>query len=197
MFHRGFADDVATIANTLTPRPILVGHSMGGFVVQKYLKKHTAPAAVLIASVPPRGHLQALLRLIRQHPWRYAKFAITGLPDDLTGGTPAGAREFFCPRASEEIVATTSARLQRESTRAVLVDMAGACLVKPALIDTPMLVLGAQKDALYPEPDVHETARAYKTVAIVVPEMGHSMLLEPGWTTVAEHVMSWLTERGL
>src|SRR5689334_6986368 len=33
--------------------PILLGHSMGGLVVQKYLERNRAPAAVLMASVPP------------------------------------------------------------------------------------------------------------------------------------------------
>src|ERR1700733_13427535 len=34
----GFVDDVSSIANTLAPQPIPIGHSMGGFVVQKYLE---------------------------------------------------------------------------------------------------------------------------------------------------------------
>lgn len=53
-----------------------------------------APAAVLMASIPPRGQLHSLLRSIRRHPWRSTKFAITANPSDLYG-TPAGAREFF------------------------------------------------------------------------------------------------------
>jgi alpha-beta hydrolase superfamily lysophospholipase len=94
-------------------------------------------------------------------------------------------------------VATTSERLQRESTRAVLVDMVARALVKPARIDTPVLVLGGEQDALYTNAEVRETARTYRTEAIIVPDMGHEMMIEPGWTTVGEHIVSWLAGRAL
>jgi hypothetical protein len=43
-------------------------------VVQKYLETNDAPAGVLLASAPPRGHLRSLLRNMRRHPWRCSKF---------------------------------------------------------------------------------------------------------------------------
>jgi non-heme chloroperoxidase len=36
---------------------VLIGHSMGGMVLQKYLEKREAPAVVLMSSVPPQGLL--------------------------------------------------------------------------------------------------------------------------------------------
>jgi pimeloyl-ACP methyl ester carboxylesterase len=192
-----YADDVASTVETLR-RPILIGHSMGGFVVQKYLEDHDAPAAVLLASVPPHGHLPSLLRLIRRHPWRCAKFTLTGSPRDLTRGTTAGSREyFFGHTAPDTLVATVTDRLQRESTRAILVVMVAASLIKPARIDTPMLVLGAELDALYTNAEVRQTARTYATEAVIVSQMGHEMMLEPGWDVVGEHILSWFLSRGL
>src|SRR5512141_652158 len=35
-----FADDVAEAATRLPRPPILIGHSMGGFVIQKFLEDH-------------------------------------------------------------------------------------------------------------------------------------------------------------
>jgi pimeloyl-ACP methyl ester carboxylesterase len=49
--------------------PVLIGHSMGGFIVQKYLETGTAPAAVLVSSAPPRTWFLTGLRLARKHPW--------------------------------------------------------------------------------------------------------------------------------
>jgi hypothetical protein len=40
---RGFAG----VAKTLAAEPVAIGHSMGGFLVKKYLEKHSAPAGVL------------------------------------------------------------------------------------------------------------------------------------------------------
>jgi alpha-beta hydrolase superfamily lysophospholipase len=65
-----YLEDIYSVADTLTATPVMIGHSMGGFIVQTYLATHVAPAGVLIASVPPRGHLRAQLRLIQRHPWR-------------------------------------------------------------------------------------------------------------------------------
>jgi pimeloyl-ACP methyl ester carboxylesterase len=193
-----FVKDVSSIANTLTPQPILVGHSMGGFVVQKYLEAHDAPAGVLLASAPPRGHLRSLLRIMRRHPWRCSKFAVSGCPDDLYGGTLAGARDlFFAADTPESVVSEGTARLQRESTRAILVDMVALELVKTQLINTPLLVLGGEQDAIYRNSDVHATARAYGIEASFIPNMGHGLTLEPGWSTVADRILSWLGERGL
>ena len=43
-------------------RITLIGHSMGGLVVQKYLERHAAPLGILLASVPPTGVLATTLR---------------------------------------------------------------------------------------------------------------------------------------
>ncbi len=50
-----YVDDVRTAAAGLDIQPVIVGHSMGGFVVQKFLETHHAPACVLMASAPPNG----------------------------------------------------------------------------------------------------------------------------------------------
>jgi pimeloyl-ACP methyl ester carboxylesterase len=52
-----YLDDVQSATDSLGSQPVLIGHSMGGFIVQKYLAKRRAPAAVLMASIPPQGVL--------------------------------------------------------------------------------------------------------------------------------------------
>ncbi len=193
-----FVADVSSVANSIAPQPIPIGHSMGGFVVQKYLETNDAPAAVLLASAPPRGHLRSLLRNLRRHPWRCSKFAMSGRPDHLLGTTTAGARElFFGDKASDDLISSTTALLQPDSTRAIMLDMVTLGLVATERITTPLLVLGGEQDATYLPSDVRATARAYGTQATLIPGIGHSMTVEPGWETVAGRIASWLTERGL
>jgi pimeloyl-ACP methyl ester carboxylesterase len=74
-FHRiaDYVADVARVAASLPTPPIIIGHSMGGLVVQKYLETHSPPAAVLLASVPPAGVLATTLRIATRRPpvcWR-------------------------------------------------------------------------------------------------------------------------------
>ena len=47
-----YVEDVCSVVNSLTATPVLIGHSMGGFIAQRYLETHDAPASVLIASAP-------------------------------------------------------------------------------------------------------------------------------------------------
>ena len=66
---RDYVDDVATVAETLTRPPVIVGHSMGGFIAQRYLcDRHPAIGAVLLAPVPPTGVFPLFLRLLRSEP---------------------------------------------------------------------------------------------------------------------------------
>lgn len=193
-----FVEDVFSVAKTIAPQPVPIGHSMGGFVVQKYLETNDAPAGVLLASAPPRGHLRSMLRQMRRHPWRSSTFAVSGRSDHLLGGTIAGARElFFGDKASDDLISATTARLQPDSTRAILGDMVALNLVRTARVTTPLLVLGGEQDATYLPSEVRATARAYGAQARLIPGIGHSITVEPGWETVAESIASWLTERGL
>jgi pimeloyl-ACP methyl ester carboxylesterase len=47
-----YVEDLCAVADLLPEPPVLIGHSMGGYVVQRYLRVRSAPAAVLLASVP-------------------------------------------------------------------------------------------------------------------------------------------------
>ena len=63
-----YVSDVEQVAAGLPREPVLVGHSLGGLVVQKYLEAHDAPAAVLLAPPSVRGLLGSALRTFREHP---------------------------------------------------------------------------------------------------------------------------------
>jgi pimeloyl-ACP methyl ester carboxylesterase len=73
-----FVDDVDAVAVTLETPPVLIGHSMGGFIVQHYLAKHHGSAGVLMASIPPRGVLGASVRVMRKHPWSSLRSNVGG-----------------------------------------------------------------------------------------------------------------------
>jgi pimeloyl-ACP methyl ester carboxylesterase len=190
-----YVEDVGLVADQLPSRPVLIGHSMGGFIVQKYLELHDAPAGVLMASMPPRGAFGSGLRWLKRHPWHFAKMAITGRSLAYVS-TPRLARErFFSTHTPESRVLACATRLQEESPRVGV----GSILdrVRPKQVMTPLLVLGAQSDGAHTAKEIHATARAYHTDAEFFPNMGHAMMLEPGWAAVAERIRNWLGDHGL
>ncbi len=190
-----YVEDLTSVARTLPAPPVLVGHSMGGVIVQKYLESRDAPAGVLMASMPPQGYLRSGLRWARRHPWHFAKLTATGASLRYVN-TPELARErFFSPHTPEALVRRYAARLQEESARSGLDGLLR--LPRPHLVRAPMLVLGALADGAVTPQEVRSTARAYRTEPVFFPEMGHDMMLEPGWPAVAERIDSWLAGRGL
>jgi pimeloyl-ACP methyl ester carboxylesterase len=191
-----YVEDISSVADNLPTPPVIIGHSMGGLIVQKYLESHDAPAGVLMGSIPPQGSLGSAVRWIKRHPWHFTKIAITGKSLPYVN-TPELARErFFSAQTPDSRVLDYAARLQEASARAgfecVMVN-----LPRPERVSTTLLILGAQNDGATSRNEVLATARAYRTEAEFFPDMGHSMMLEPGWATVAERIHTWLGARGL
>ena len=190
-----YVDDIDTAAKQLGGRPILVGHSLGGFIIQKYLEhRDDMPAAVLMASVPPRGVLRCALRVWRTHPLISMRAIARGQNHEVFTRRPRAA--LFSRDTPNPIVEATAARCQRESLRAAFLDAAFR-LPKPELVSTPMLVLGGEDDGTLTNDEVHATARAYGTQATLFPRMGHNMMLEPRWQDVAEVICEWLVRKNL
>ena len=190
-----YVADLATVTAGLRPAPVLVGHSMGGLVVQKYLERGPAAAAVLLASVPTSGATATALRVLRHHPVQFAKINLR-LSLYPVVETPELAREYlFSRHTPPEIVAAVHPQLQAESYRAFL-DMMTR-LPQPERVRVPVRVLGAAEDGIFHPGEVERTARAYGTTAAIYPRMGHNMMLEPGWEQVAGDMLAWLEGQGM
>ncbi|MBN2178361.1 MAG: alpha/beta fold hydrolase [Deltaproteobacteria bacterium] len=187
-----YVEDVATAAASLPKKPVVIGHSMGGLVTQKYLETHEAPAAVLLASVPPRGIIMTFLRIMTGHFGVFLK-AILTLSLYPVVATPELVREhFFSPDMSEETLRIYSSQMQDESFLAFL-DMLAFSLPKPDSISTPVMVLGAGKDTIFHVKEIESTALAYNTKPHIFPDMAHDMMLETGWLNAAKTIADWLT----
>jgi alpha-beta hydrolase superfamily lysophospholipase len=187
---RDYVEDLAAAVPSGAP-VVLIGHSMGSLVVQKYLERHDALGAALLAPVPPAGAWGATLRFGARHPLVLTKVNLIRRLGPVVG-TPALAREMlFTPETPQSIVDVTVARLQEESYRAYL-DMVVFDRPRPARINVPVLVLAAERDRVFTVREAHATARAYRTKAEVFAGMGHDLLLDTGWEAVADRVESWV-----
>lgn len=191
-----YVDDVRSAADKLGGAPVVVGHSLGGHVMQSYLETNEAPAGVLIASAPPQGAMASSLRMLLRHPWAVLKVQLLGETQAVVGTAGLVREHLFCGETPQAIVDDCVGRLQPESAQAMKQMMPSDSL-SPNRVSAPVLVLGAADDGMFNRGEVTATADAYRTVAAIFPHMGHNMMLEPGWQTVAERIHEWPNERGL
>jgi pimeloyl-ACP methyl ester carboxylesterase len=191
-----YVTDVHNAIREIGMPPVLIGHSMGGAVVQKYLEYKRVPGAVLLASVPPRGLWGATLRVLARQPLALleALFSLRMYP---IVSTPERARRWLFSRDIPlEVLLQYHSRLQDDSFR-VFLDLLGLNLPNPRRVSTPVLVLGAAQDAFFSGRDWRATARAYSTEAVIIPRTAHNVMLEPGWQVAAGKILDWLAEQDL
>lgn len=189
-----YVKDLARVIAAMPVAPVVIGHSMGGLVLQKYLEQANLPGAVLLCSVPPQGLLASTLNLM---------FARPNLLFDLNriiGGSEPRletVREaLFHQPVSRAVLHDCFMHFQPESMRAVW-DMSGFDLPRPARMRRPpMLILGAEHDALIPPAQVLQTGQALEQPVEILPDYGHALMLEADWEPGAARIAGWLQAQG-
>ena len=191
-----FADDLASALRGLERPPVLIGHSMGALVVQTFLEREpgTARAAVLLCPVPPFGVLPASFTLALTRPALFAE--INALAFGGRASRAALQEALFAGPVEAERLERYFRRMQPESRRAIL-EMSGWGLPqtwRTALPDT--LVIGAERDVLISPALARSAAQLLGAEYLLLPGLGHAVMLEPGWRAAAEGLAGWLAERG-
>lgn len=194
-----YVDDVAAVAASLSAPPVLIGHSMGGFVVQKYLERHAAPAAVLLCSVPPQGLSASAIGMLFKQPRLLLEF------NALMSGRHVALDKlrkalFAQPVALDELM--RYARLAQPESHRALWDMMLFNLphTRRVLEHLPqgrdsLRITGADHDNIIAPELVRMTAQTYGTEAVIYPGMGHGLMLEADWRTPAQDLLGWLKRR--
>jgi alpha-beta hydrolase superfamily lysophospholipase len=171
-------------------RLVLVGHSMGGLVVQKAAESLAPAGLVLLSSVPPRGIpllCWALFRRELKHAAAMlASRAIVADPKDLAAlflnrVDPAEAVSFLSQWTP------ASGRVGREITF-------GRIAVDARRITCPVLVVAGADDASIPPRVQRKVSLKYGATFRVYEGNAHFLIWEAGWDRVAADVASWIDQ---
>ncbi len=202
--HATLADYVEQIEEAIVglgEAPVLIGHSMGGYLVQQYLLQRSAPAAVLMAPVPPQGLVPTTAWLAFTNPLLFHQIQLLQWFGAQTVfalyGIDGGRRPLFSPHLADNKVREYTARAQLESPQAIF-EMSlplGPRHTDAGPVDT--LVMGAGLDNLIPAAAIQATANAFDTEAVFIPELGHAMMLDHHWREAAMVIQDWLQRRGM
>jgi len=195
----------AQVIAGLDARPVVVGHSFGGLIVQRLLGQDLAAAAVAIAPAPIKGVIY-----LPPSALRVASVALRR-PASRNEAVSLTAEQFrygFGNALSEQESAELYERCAIPSPGRPLFEAALANLVphSPAKVNTsnktrgPLLITAGGRDHTVPAAISHATRRLYhKSPAVTdlreFPDRAHSLTIDHGWREVAQTVLDWLKER--
>jgi non-heme chloroperoxidase len=207
---KGVADIVAhyaAIIDALPTKPILIGHSFGGLLVQRLLDEGRGVAGVAIDAAPIKGVLYlppSALRVasvVLRNPVNRSR---------AVSLTPQQFRYGFGNAVSAEESAEMYSRWTIPSPGKPLFEAAAANLNpgSPCKVDTsnatrgPLLLVAGGADHAVPPSITRATMRLYRKSPAITdyqefPGKGHSLALDSGWDEVADAALTWLRSQGV
>lgn len=190
-----YTDAVAAKIEDLKGPVVVAGHSMGGFVVQKLMERRPAnlAGAVLVAAATPSGVLGVVTHLLTSRPLDFLWANATLNLYHLVRTPELAYNLFYSDRMPKDEALSYWQSISNESFRA-FVDMMGLAAPRAKKADPklPKWVIGGELDAIFPPKVVEKTAHAYGTTAKIYPAMGHNLMVDVGWETVANDLAEWL-----
>ena len=192
-YYLGFLVDAMA---QLPRRPVLIGHSMGGALIQWYFKKvaDDLPAAVLVASWPSHSTFASgLVDLLKLDPWGAV----------LSGLTLSATPHIRSPEQAAKRLISDDALMSPEALHAKLGPESQLVLNQhnppfwsPARsVQTPLLWLAGDRDAAVNEPSQRRSAEHYGAEYLVVPDGSHNLMMERTEATTIESIIDWLGPR--
>jgi len=185
-----YVDDVVIAAEGLK-NPILIGHSMGGFIGQKFASRHPVRGLALMASISPYGAWHAFFRVLTQRPLALLRTIFTL---NLYGvvANPNTARALLFSRDESRVDKDHLLRhLKSESFRAFL-DMLFLPVFKHVPKQTPVTVIGAELDQIVSHGNLRDTARFHGVSLSMLPLTSHMLTVDDQWQDAAILLENWI-----
>lgn len=164
-------------------RVVLVGHSLGGLVVQQALASYQSAGGVLVSPAPALPATGSIVSVARDYPLDAVKMTL--------GGTlPLHAEQLFPGLTAEE----AKRHLDRLGPEAPLAQYGLLVHLPPRRPrgGVPVLVLAATDDRLIPISQVRATARRYDAELHEYRDMGHDLMLDRRWQAPLATMLDWL-----
>lgn len=195
----------AAVLRSLDSKPIIIGHSFGGLIVQRLMSQDLAAAGIAIDPAQVRGVLPLPVAQLRSalpalgNPLNYRK-AISLSPKQFRYGFANAVSEAESDALHERWTMPSPARPLFEAATANLNPRS------PAKVDThnnhrgPLLFISGTQDHTVPDVVTRAAYKLYRHSTAVTElrqiERGHSLVIDSGWTEVADLAMNWLDAQG-
>lgn len=187
-------EEMESVVSAQNEKPVVIGHSVGGLIVQLLANKDLISAGVCIDSVAPNAMLS--------FDWGFFKNSAM-ITNPIKGDQPfmmdeKGFHDSFCNTMTMEESNQAFNKSATHDSRNVLRDcMGSAGHVDLDLPHYPLLFIGGEKDQIIP-PELNEkNAKAYTDKESITafkefPGRGHFICGQPGWEEVAAYTYEWV-----
>ncbi|MBQ2695089.1 alpha/beta hydrolase [Candidatus Saccharibacteria bacterium] len=199
---KNYVDDVEDAIDFITDesgfRPHIVGHSMGGAVVQKMLGQHydRISSATLFASAtaPKMPILKTFIGSWFIQCFRLANIiACSGKA--FAGETLLKSAFFSGGNINAVELDRYSKLLQREPLfvpfELFLIKYSNNYDIPQSF---PILVMGSRNDSYFPEESIKKTAEMYKRKPFILDGLCHDMMLDVKWEEAANCVLDFIVQ---
>ncbi|RZJ49762.1 MAG: alpha/beta hydrolase [Chryseobacterium sp.] len=193
----GFDDTVESLVKfieTLPEKPIVIGHSFGGLMVQKLIDMGKAVAGVSIDGAPPKNVMAPISTV--KIVWPVVNFfkgnsAFVGTKEWYHNAFFNNYSKAESDKLYESIAVPESRKLTRDP---LFKSSAKIDLKKP---HEPLLFIAGSNDHIFPPEFSRNIANAYKDEKSIVDfkvfeGRSHFIAGEKGWEEVAEYILNWL-----
>lgn len=171
--------------------PLIVGHSMGGFLAQKIALRQRIKGVILLCSAPPQGLIPLMLDVMNIIPSPFDFVKTSAYLAGFIHNLPRKLRGIFLATdvPKEDIIRYDDLiHPELDSYTAFLQMNLGVTELLFKKPKVPLFVMGATKDKIVPKNTVELTALSYGVKPIWLEEMGHCVMLETTWLEAAKSV---------
>lgn len=189
-----YVEDVKHVIDTYKLKPILIGHSMGGAIVQKYVSLYptTIQGMICLASAQAGGiDNESPLGLFFSDARLFLRSYRMKHPEQKVSLENIMNETIFSNRFSEEALAEIKKQLSKESSK-VKKDLLKPFFSKPFDLKIPVAVIGSYGDHIVNENSTKITAKAFGVDPIMIPRLCHFMTIDPEWKVAADAILQWL-----
>jgi pimeloyl-ACP methyl ester carboxylesterase len=200
------ADHIAAQFKQFEHKPILIGHSFGGLLVQNLLGRDLGAAAIAIDPAPIKGVPELPLSALK------SSFPVLGNPFNFRRAVSLTEQQFrfgFTNAVSEQEARELYTTYAMPAPARPLFQAATATFNPNSATKVnvanakrgPLLLISGAEDHTAPPVIVRSTLKAYRNSTAVTEfkefaGRGHSLTIDRGWRELAEYCLTWLQAKG-
>lgn len=188
-------DQYETFIKTLSAKPILIGHSMGGLITQLLVQRGLAHCGVAIDSAPPKGVITTKFSFLKSNWKAISPFASKNSPYMMS-------LETFCYTFANGFEPALQKRIYDHVVVPESRRVATAALTKAAKIDfnkphAPLLFIAGSEDHIIPSSLNQTNYKKYSDQGSIkhfkeFQGRTHFIIAQEGWEQVAAYVCDWV-----